>query len=315
MPNPQLSVLEICAGAGGQARGLELAGFAPAAAIELEPMYCQTLRRNRPAWEVVEADVRELDGRRFKGIDLLAGGLPCQPFSDLGRRFGSQDERDLFPAALRLIEEAQPRAVMLENVRGFAGLGFRGYREHVLAELYDLGYEPRWRVLDASAFGVPQMRLRFILLALRHQEALQFRFPSWQGPPPTVGQVLADLMAAGGWQGAGRWAERAHGLAPTITGGSKKGGGPHVMRSGAAWARLGVNGSGIADWPPEASSPADFRPKLTLRMLARIQGFSDEWEFAGGKTEVWRQIGNALPPPVAAAVGSAIRAAMTGHEA
>lgn len=312
----KLSVLEICAGAGGQSYGLEQAGFAHAAAVEIEPIFCDTLRQNRPAWKVVQADINQLDGRAFRGVDLMAGGVPCPPFSIAGKQLGSDDERDLFPAALRLIEEAKPTAVMLENVRGLAGSRFGGYRERILTALYRLGYDPHWQVLNASEFGVPQLRPRFILVALRQKHARHFHWPEPQGTPPTVGQAIGDLMAVGGWKGAMIWAAQANGIAPTIVGGSKKHGGPDLgpTRAREEWLRMGVDGLGLADAPPDRTTSAGFLPKLTLRMVARLQGFPDDWQFAGKKTAAYRQIGNAFPPPVAAAVGMSIYAAVTGRK-
>lgn len=309
-----LSVLEICAGAGGQSYGLEQAGFAHAAAVEIEPTFADTLRLNRPAWDVVTGDVRELSGRRYRGIDLLAGGVPCPPFSIAGKQLGADDERDLFPAALRLVAETKPAAVMLENVRGLAGSRFGDYRQRILAELYRLGYEPHWQVLNASEFGVPQLRPRFILVALRQKDARRFQWPQPQGTPPTVGQMVGDLMAERGWPGAMRWAAGANGIAPTIVGGSKKHGGPDLgpTRARAEWLRLGVDGLGVGNEAPGPDVPVKFIPKLTLRMVARLQGFPDDWRFAGLKTAAYRQIGNAFPPPVAAAVGRSIYAAITG---
>lgn len=314
LSKPLLSVLEICAGAGGQASGLERAGFVHAAAVEIEPEFCRTLRTNRPAWNVIEKDVRELDGRKFRGIDLLAGGVPCPPFSIAGKQLGEDDERDLFPAAIRLIEQARPEAVMLENVRGLAGSRFQEYRERVLSALYRLGYEPHWQVLNASEFGVPQLRPRFVLVALKQKTARWFRWPGAQDTPPTVGQAIGDLMAERGWKGAMRWAAKAGGIAPTIVGGSKKHGGPDLgpTRARQEWRLLGVDGLGIADEAPDASKPVNFLPRLTLQMVARLQGFEDGWTFAGRKTAAYRQIGNAFPPPFAAAVGSSIYAAITG---
>jgi len=316
MHGARLGVLEICAGAGGQALGLERAGFEHAGAVEIESQFCQTLRENRPYWNVIEMDVRELDGRKFRGIDLLAGGVPCPPFSIAGKQLGSDDERDLFPAALRLIEEARPAAVMLENVRGLSGSRFGAYREGILTALYRMGYEPHWQVLNASEFGVPQLRPRFILVALRQKLARHFRWPEPQGTPPTVGQMLGDLMAANGWKGAMKWAAKANGIAPTIVGGSKKHGGPDLgpTRAREEWRRMGVDGLGLANAAPDRSARIDFLPKLTLRMVARLQGFSDEWQFSGKKTAAYRQIGNAFPPPVAAAVGNCIYAAVTGRK-
>src|SRR4051794_31190972 len=114
----QLTSIEICAGAGGQALGLEQAGFRHLAAVELDAWACRTLELNRPLWKVVKADVREFDATSLCGLDLLAGGVPCPPFSVAGKRLGASDSRDLFPQALRLVAECQPAAVMLENVRG-----------------------------------------------------------------------------------------------------------------------------------------------------------------------------------------------------
>src|ERR1700730_16895166 len=135
-----LSVLEICAGGGGQATGLEAAGFDLAAAIEIDHHACDTLRKNRPHWKVIEAPANEIDGTDFRGIDLLAGGVPCPPFSIAGKQLGQEDERDLFSEALRLVEEARPKAVMLENVRGLSTVKFQPYRNSIKARLKELGY-------------------------------------------------------------------------------------------------------------------------------------------------------------------------------
>jgi DNA (cytosine-5)-methyltransferase 1 len=310
----ELSSVEICAGAGGQALGLEQAGFGHDAVIEIDPDACETLRLNRGAdWKVIEGDVTEVHGRALGPIDLFAGGVPCPPFSIAGKQLGRDDERDLFPQALRLIEESGPRAVLLENVRGLATSRFDGYREQVLTRLADLGYQSWWNLVHASEHGVPQLRPRFVLIAMRPPWCDSFRWPeSAAGPVPTVGAVLADLMAAGGWPGAENWSRRAAGIAPTIVGGSKKHGGPDLgpTRARAAWRSLGVDGLGIADAAPGPQFARAGQPKLTIRMVARLQGFPDSWEFSGRKTAAYRQVGNAFPPPVARALGLAIAAAL-----
>lgn len=136
-----LTCVEICAGAGGQALGLAMAGFVHVALVEYETDYCNTLNQNRPEWNVICTDVREFDGKPYKGVDLLAGGVPCPPFSIAGKQLGKDDERDLFPEALRLIKEMEPRAIMLENVRGFLDRGFTEYRQYILKSIEKLGYD------------------------------------------------------------------------------------------------------------------------------------------------------------------------------
>jgi DNA (cytosine-5)-methyltransferase 1 len=310
-PNGQFA-LEICAGAGGQALGVEAAGFAHVGLIEIDPSACSTLRANRSQWAVIERDVRDVRGHNYKGVELLAGGVPCPPFSIAGKQLGQDDERDLFPEALRLAAESKPTAILLENVRGFASDKFISYRRHLFERLERLGYRPDWRVLEASAFGVSQLRPRFVLVALRPKHFGRFRWPEPSRNAKSVGELLLDQMSSRSWPGAMAWAARANTIAPTIVGGSLKHGGPDLgpTRARRQWASLGVDGLGIANEPPGPDFPNDGSPKLTTRMVARLQGFPDEWQFVGGKTAAYRQVGNAFPPPVAAAVAAAISAAI-----
>lgn len=313
----RLTCLEICAGAGGQSLGLERAGFEHVAAVEIDPNACETLRLNRPEWPVLQCDVRDIAGASYDGVTLLAGGVPCPPFSIAGKQLGADDERDLFPEALRLVEEARPVAVMLENVKGLAASRFDAYRRRVLDRLGELGYSADWRVLNASDYGVPQLRPRFLLVAVRGG-VLQpgpwdfFRWPEPDGQRRTVGSALRSLMAADGWTGADTWADRADDVAPTLVGGSRKHGGPDLgpTRARQQWLKLGVDGRGLADQPPSSDAPADLIPRLTVPMAATVQGFPAAWRFAGRKTAAYRQVGNAFPPPVAEAVGASIAAAI-----
>ncbi len=307
-----LSCIEICAGAGGQALGLERAGFEPEALIEIEKPCCNTLRANRPHWNVIEGDIKAFDGSQYRGVDLLAGGVPCPPFSRAGKQLGKHDERDLFPEALRLIDEVKPKAVMLENVRGFLDAVFEDYRLNLKKQLEKSGYVTEWRLLNASDFGVSQLRPRVVIVAMRKEHSGSFFWPEISNQnPKTVGELLRDKMAANGWKGVDRWVKQADDIAPTIVGGSKKHGGPDLgpTRAKKAWATLGVDGMGIACEPPERNYVG--MPRLTVEMVARIQGFPDDWHFTGKKTPAYRQVGNAFPPPVAQAVAESIHKALT----
>jgi DNA (cytosine-5)-methyltransferase 1 len=303
-----MTCLEICAGAGGQALGLEMAGFEHIALIEYEEEYCNVLRANRPQWNVICGDVHEFSGIPYKGVDLLAGGVPCPPFSVASKQLGKDDERDLFPDAIRLVGEIKPKAVMLENVRGFLDPKFLDYREQILKSIADLGYKVKIKLLNASDYGVPQLRPRVVIVGIRNDIKSEFEYPEERlVEPKTVGETLKHLMGANGWQGLNDWVMQADKIAPTIVGGSKKHGGPDLgpVRARKAWAELGVDGNGVANTAPSADFEGS--PKLTKEMIALIQGFPPEWTFGNKKTSACRMIGNAFPPPVACAVGKEIR--------
>ncbi|MFM9445371.1 DNA cytosine methyltransferase [Streptomyces acidiscabies] len=378
-----LTSLEICAGAGGQAVGLHSAGFDHLGLVEWDPNAVDTLRANVgdwPGWDEARArslkpmDVKEflksderLDLKVGRGdLDLLAGGVPCPPFSLAGKRLGQDDERDLFPAALDIIGDLLPRAVMIENVRGILEPPevFIEYRRQILGDLRDLGYvvpeikkswsaaeqdrvmRKVWRRIDASNFGVPQLRPRAILVAI-HEDALgslQFVWPVKRlGKRATVVDELSASMEARcrkfwkknmfgerpkpgertGQQVYQEWLKKASdaaaqgkGVAPTLVGGSKKHGGADLgpTRAKRAWGVLGVDGMGVANDPENCDPERDlFRPAgpmLTVEQAAIIQGFPAEWKFQGRKTAQYRQVGNAFPPPVAEAVGRAIAAVL-----
>lgn len=306
-----LTSIEICAGAGGQAIGLEQAGFSHVELVEIDTDACKTLRLNRPHWNVIEGDLRQYSksvkrARNFK-LDLLAGGVPCPPFSKAGFQLGQKDERNLFDEALELVDVFNPNAIMLENVRGLLDDSFTGYRDQILRRLAKNGYWAEWQLLNAKDFGVPQLRPRAILVAIKKNLASDFSWPQpRKGSPKTVGDELYELMGEKGWRGLDAWRDKAMDVAPTLVGGSKKHGGPDLgpTRSRMAWAKMGVDGAGLADEPPTTS----FRgmPRLTNPMAAKLQGFPASWRFFGGKTSNYRQIGNAFPPAVAKAVGEKI---------
>ncbi|MER5403889.1 DNA (cytosine-5-)-methyltransferase [Streptomyces sp. NPDC002769] len=352
--------IEICAGAGGQAIGLHMAGFRHLALIEIDKYAAATLRENievHPKWDwerancdVLCQDVTEFDPARdlmksaslYKRgeVDLLAGGVPCPPFSHAGKQLGEDDERDLFPRILELAELIRPRAVMIENVRGLMDPKFDDYRSRIQASLEEMetdedglpGYEVvAWKVYEAEKFGVPQLRPRSILVAFRKDvlKDLKYEAPAPSAETVTVYKALEGTMQeriAPFLKGAkaveaqdvfDKWAGDAKkGVAPTLVGGSKKHGGADLgpSRAKKAWANLGVSGMGVANAPvdgmPTGTEDRDlFRaggPMLTVRQAAIIQGFPMYWEFTGGKTAQYRQVGNAFPPPVAQAIGESI---------
>lgn len=314
------------------------------ALIEIDKHACETLKLNvedNAEWEgceVIEADLLQLDPHKFRlqigleqgDLDLLAGGVPCPPFSIAGKQLGEDDERDLFPTMLKMVDELQPKAVMIENVRGLLDQKFQDYREKILKSLESMGYSKcYWKVLEAKDYGVPQLRPRAILVAMKKEYAEHFLWAEPKKRPlVTVGEALAltmkerfdaidDPRAESAYED---WFESASkGVAPTLVGGSKKHGGADLgpTRAKKAWKDLGVCGLGVANKPQEmVDSGRDLfaaaGPKLTVQQAAIIQGFPPDWEFPGRKTASYRQVGNAFPPPVAQAVGEQIYAALKG---
>ncbi|MFF0536908.1 DNA cytosine methyltransferase [Streptomyces coelicoflavus] len=375
---PAFTSIEICAGAGGQAIGLHQAGFGHLALVEIDEYAVKTLRLNIEdhevwSWEREHCDVLPADVTKFepykdldkgadllaeKGLDLLAGGVPCPPFSHAGKQLGKHDERDLFPRMLQLVEKLKPRAVMIENVRGIMDPKFADYRDWIKARLEGgtyraddgqtvhedgLGYTVcKWDVLEASDFGVPQLRPRAILVAFRSDviEDLKYEWPAPTHEDPVsvavslepsmrerYGRYFNGVHGERARERFDRWLEKARerdaelkgkggGIAPTLVGGSKKHGGADLgpSRAKAAWKQLGISGMGVANdieaCKEKATEERDLfgadGPMLTVRQAAVIQGFPPEWDFSGGKTAQYRQVGNAFPPPVARAVGKSI---------
>lgn len=319
----ELRFVDVCAGAGGLALGLEQAGFEPVLLLDNKPVACETLRANRPTWQVLQSDLLDFSPSRHKetyDVDLLSAGLPRVKSSATVARSETEAELRLLEATVYLAHAVQPRALVIENVPGLANAAdFEPIRDFIRKELDHLGYGFRWFVLNAADFGVPQDRKQGVLVALRKQY-----FGAFSPPEPTVskhlsvGRALRRSMAMRGWRDADRWAAQALAVAPTLVGGSDRRGGADLGPTGTkkAWARMGVDGGTVADdvpgpdfaWSPEAGRQGMVR--ITTGQAALLQGFPHDWGFAGKKTARYRQIGHASPPPVGRALGRAIRVAL-----
>ncbi|MFJ9115388.1 DUF6339 family protein [Streptomyces sp. NPDC102394] len=311
--------VEICAGAGAQALGLERAGFDPVLLIDNKADACFTIDLNRPEWDVVCIDIEHFHpGERpdIVGVDLVSGGLPRVKSPASVGRAEDAEERAVLRAAVALVRAILPKAVVLENVPDLVeNPAFASDRAWIEAELREAGYNWSWRVLNAADFGVPQNRSSGFLVALQAPYFSRFSWPEpHEAPPPSVGQVLGPSMSAHGWPGAERWIKGADRIAPALVGGSDRRGGADLGPTGTknAWATLGVNGNSLGDEPPGADFPTDGLPKLTVGQASLIQAIPEEWRFAGGKTSRYRQIGHAMPPPLATAIGRSISAALRG---
>ncbi|WP_227980730.1 DNA cytosine methyltransferase [Nocardia spumae] len=323
----RLSSLELCAGAGGMALGLEHAGFDPIALVDNRSIACTTLRTNRPRWQVIHRDLSLIDPQRDlpvdKGLDLLSAGLPrVRSAATASRSRGDNIELELLETAGRWVWHLRPRAVLLENVPDLVSRDdYAESRSYVEKYLDNAGYEFSWRVVDAANFGVPQHRDLGVLVAFRDGGLSKFDavldavLPS---PALTVGAVLRTSMASCGWPQADEWADYADQLAPTIVGGSWDRGGADLGPAGSqrGWARLGVEGKSLSDAPPQPDFHWDpdlpeGRVRLTVDQTAELQAFPSHWQVCGLKTARYRQIGNATPPPAAQALGRAVRAGLT----
>ncbi|MFI8169382.1 DNA cytosine methyltransferase [Streptomyces sp. NPDC085931] len=323
-----LTFVDVCAGAGGLALGLERAGFEPRLLLDEDELAVTTLRSNRPRWHVLQGDLLDFDPAEHPmshDVDLLAAGLPRVKSSATVGRTDSRTEERLLEAAVYLVHAIRPRAVLIENVPGLAHADeYRSFRDFARAELDHLGYESSWFVVNAVDFGVPQSRKQGVLVAVERERTKAFRPPSpTVRRPRTVGDALGPSMASRGWRDADRWAAQADRPAPTLVGGSKNRGGADLGPTGAkrTWETMGVNAHTLGDripgpefhWDPDLGR--DNMVKITAEQAALLQGFPETWAIAGLKTARYRQIGHATPPPVGEALGRAVAEALDGAPA
>lgn len=332
IPKRKFTSLELFAGAGGLAIGMEKAGFYHIMLNEIDHSACETLRRNRPQWNVIEGDIHEIDFRPFHGkVDLLTGGFPCQAFSFAGKRLGFEETRGtLFFELARAVKETQPKVFMAENVKGL--LDHDGGRTlQVIKDVIDeLGYTliaPR--VLKALQYDVPQKRERLILIAIRNDIApsVTFHWPDvsdkfrtlkdafFSGElygcdvPESEGQLypeskrkVMELVPEGGdWRSLPPEIAKAYMKGSYNLGGGKTG---MARRLSMDEASLTLT-CAPAQKQTERCHPYQTRP-LTVREYARIQTFPDDWQFCGSLSARYKQIGNAVPINLSWAIGRSL---------
>ncbi|MGV1785851.1 MULTISPECIES: DNA cytosine methyltransferase [Agrobacterium] len=322
----RLTALELCAGAGGMSIGLERAGFRHVGLFEFDKDAAATLSRNRPDWQVFTDDIRTVDFRPYRdqNIALVAGGLPCQPYSQEGKKLGKNDPRDLLPEAVRIVREVRPRAFLFENVIGLLHARHADHLADVLRGFRKAGYQTEIHRLEVSDFGIAQSRTRILIVGLKKEYAGAFRLPpAFPSRRANLGDSLVDLMSENGWTGAADWAREmrehpvldrngnvvAHGAQASTLVTSR---GKRRKNAETKWDGLGFDMSKLSnDAPTNEDAAADgFKPELTMRMKARLQNFPDDWTFSGGKVAVSRQIGNAVPPRIGQVAGLALFGAM-----
>lgn len=339
-PKKSYKLLELFAGAGGLAIGMEKAGFKSVLLNELDKHACNTLRLNRPKWNVVEGDVSKVDFTEYKDtIDILSGGFPCQAFSYAGKKLGFQDARGtLFYEFARAVKETNPKVIIAENVRGLLKHENGKTLDAIKSVIDEIGYtlvEPR--VLKAVFFQVPQKRERLFLIAVRKDlyPYIEFKWPSpykrimtmrdalkagelystdvpishGQKYPKRKAEILAKVPQGGYWRDLPDKLQREYMKASYFLGGGKTG-----MARRLSWEEPSLTLTcAPAQKQTERCHPEETRP-LTVREYARIQTFPDDWEFSGPLTAQYKQIGNAVPVNLAYAVGRSLVALLNDIE-
>ncbi|APT85333.1 DNA cytosine methyltransferase [Corynebacterium aquilae] len=316
-PARSFTNIELFAGAGGLALGLEQAGFTSLALVEQDKHAANTLRHNRPEWNVIEADVNEVDFTPFAGhVDLVSGGPPCQSFSYAGKREGFGDTRGtLFSQFARCVQEVQPRMFLFENVRGLLNHDQGRTLATIKHAFEELGYTVQHRVLTASEHGVGQKRQRLIMVG--SLENLPFTYPEPDGHITTLREALdgvpdspftpyserkrkvMEQVPPGGC-----WVDLPDEVAREYMGKSYfNGGGKRGVARRLAWDAPSLTlTTSPSQMMTERCHPEATRP-LTVREYARVQAFPDSWEFTGPLGQQYKQIGNAVPVELARRVG------------
>ena len=324
------NVLELFAGAGGLALGLEKAGLSCVALNEIDKWACETLRNNRPKWNVLEGDIKDYKFDKYKGkVDIVTGGFPCQAFSYAGKKLGLEDARGtLFYEFARVIDEVKPPICIGENVRGLLSHEKGKTLQGMISILDEIGYRVMpVQVLKAINYNVPQKRERLILVGIRKDVDIEFEYPKAFRKIYTLEDALkkgelfdCDVPESKGTQypkskkeildlipPKGYWRDLPLELQKEYMGGSfYLGGGKTGMARRIGWDEpcLTLTCS-PAQKQTERCHPDETRP-FTVREYARIQTFPDNWEFAGSVSQQYKQIGNAVPVNLAKEIGFSI---------
>ncbi len=331
-PSRKYKLIELFAGAGGLAIGMEKAGFKSVLLNEIDKHACNTLRKNRPKWNVVEGDIANIDFSEYKNkIDILSGGFPCQAFSFAGKKLGFEDIRGtLFFEYARAVKETRPKVIIAENVRGLLAHDDGRTLDAICNVIDELGYElVEPRVLKAVFYQVPQKRERLLLVAIRKDLASLSQF-SWPSPytrimtvkdalkagelyktdvplsegqkyPSRKSEILSLIPQGGYWRDLPDKIQREYMKKSYFLGGGKTG-----MARRLSWEEPSLTLTcSPAQKQTERCHPEETRP-LTVREYARIQTFPDDWVFCGPLTSQYKQIGNAVPVNLAHAVARSL---------
>lgn len=330
IPNNKYNVLELFAGAGGLALGLEKAGLNCVALNEIDKWACQTLRKNRPSWHVLEGDIKDYNFEDYKDrIDIVTGGFPCQAFSYAGKKLGLEDARGtLFYEFARVIDEVKPSICIGENVRGLLSHDKGKTLEGMISILDEIGYRVvPIKVLKAIYYNVPQKRERLILVGIRKDIDFDFEYPEPFNEIYTLSDALkkgelfdSDVPKSDGAKypehkkevldlipPKGYWRDLPEEMQKEYMGKSYYlGGGKTGMARRIGWDEpcLTLTCS-PAQKQTERCHPDETRP-FTVREYARIQTFPDSWEFCGSTTQQYKQIGNAVPVNLAKEIGYSV---------
>lgn len=324
------TVVELFAGAGGLALGLEKAGFDEVGLVELDKWACKTLRRNRPNWNVIEEDVIKVaeDGiynyiEEGIEVDLLSGGYPCQAFSYAGHKMGLEDVRGtMFYYYAKILSQLMPKVFLAENVKGLVSHDDGKTLQSMIEVFSSIGYTVKWKVHNAVNYNVSQKRERIIIIGVRNDlvDKTEFKFPMEYEYKPTLKDALKDVPSSDGAKypekkrrvlelvpAGGCWVNLPEEVAKEYMGASYySGGGKRGMARRISWDEpcLTLTCS-PAQKQTERCHPDETRP-FTTREYARIQSFPDDWFFEGSISQVYKQIGNAVPVELAKAVGLSI---------